>query len=118
MPVRKAITEKDGVYFITFTCTNRLPLFKICDAYNTVYNWFNRLKEQGHYIIGYAIMPSHIHAFSCTFFLIKKYQKIKKQSNCSGYHLIFYWPSRISLCRFQHDCFIGPRYAGQALIGL
>jgi hypothetical protein len=62
MPVRKAITEKDGVYFITFTCTNWLPLFKICNAYNTVYNWFNHLKEQGHYIIGYVIMPSHVHA--------------------------------------------------------
>jgi len=29
MPVRKAITEKDGVYFVTFTCTHWLPLFKI-----------------------------------------------------------------------------------------
>ena len=62
MPVRKAITETEGVYFVTFTCTNWLPLFKICDAYSTVYNWFNRLKEQGHYIIGYVIMPSHVHA--------------------------------------------------------
>jgi len=38
MPVRKAITEKEGVYFITFTCTNWLPLFKICNAYDAVYN--------------------------------------------------------------------------------
>lgn len=29
MPVRKAIAEKDGVYFITFTCINWLPLFRI-----------------------------------------------------------------------------------------
>jgi hypothetical protein len=62
MPVRKAIAEKDGVYFITFTCTNWLPLFKICNAYNSVYNWFNHLKKEGHYIIGYVIMPSHVHA--------------------------------------------------------
>ncbi len=62
MPVRKAITKKDGVYFITFTCTNWLPLFKICKAYDTVYNWFNHLKQQGGYIIGYVIMPGHIHA--------------------------------------------------------
>jgi REP element-mobilizing transposase RayT len=62
MPVRKAIAEKDGVYFITFTCTNRFPLFKICNAYDAVYNWFNHLKEQRHYIIGYVIMPSHVHA--------------------------------------------------------
>jgi hypothetical protein len=62
MPVRKAITETEGVYFITFTCTNWLPLFKICNAYDVVYNWFNHLKQQGHYIIGYIIMPSHVHA--------------------------------------------------------
>ncbi len=61
MPVRKAIAEKDGVYFITFTCTNWLPLFKLCNAYDAVYNWFNHLKQQGHYIIGYVIMPSHVH---------------------------------------------------------
>ena len=61
MPVRKAIAEKDGVYFITFTCTNWLPLFKLCNAYDAVYNWFNHLKQQGHYIIGYIIMPSHVH---------------------------------------------------------
>jgi hypothetical protein len=62
MTVREAITEKDGVYFITFTCTNWLPLFKICNAYDAVYNWFDKLKEQDHYIIGYVIMPSHVHA--------------------------------------------------------
>jgi REP element-mobilizing transposase RayT len=62
MPVRKAIPEKDGVYFITFTCCNWLPLFKICNAYDAVYTWFNHLKQQGHYIIGYVIMPSHVHA--------------------------------------------------------
>ena len=62
MPVRKTIAEKDGVYFITFTCTNWLPLFKICNAYDAVYTWFNNLKEHNHYIIGYVIMPSHVHA--------------------------------------------------------
>src|SRR5881296_1686074 len=62
MPTRKAITEKDGVYFITFTCTNWLPLFKICDAYDSVYNWFDHLKKHGHHIIGYVIMPGHVHA--------------------------------------------------------
>ena len=62
MPVRKAIPEKDGVYFITFTCTNWLPLFKICNGYDAVYTWFDHLKKEGHYIIGYVIMPSHAHA--------------------------------------------------------
>lgn len=62
MPGRKTITAQDGVYFITFTCTNWLPLFKICNAYDAVYNWFNHLKENHHYTIGYVIMPSHVHA--------------------------------------------------------
>ncbi|MEO8712419.1 MAG: hypothetical protein ABI405_09870 [Parafilimonas sp.] len=44
MPVRKAIAEKDGDYFITFTCANWLPLFKICNAYDAVYN--SRLTRQ------------------------------------------------------------------------
>jgi hypothetical protein len=62
VPVRKLIAEKDGVYFITFTCTNWIPLFKICSAYDAVYKWFDKLKEQGHYIIGYVTMSSHVHA--------------------------------------------------------
>jgi len=62
MPTRKAITEKEGIYFITFTCTNWLPLFKLCNAYDAVYKWFNHLKEEGHYVIGYVVMPSHVHA--------------------------------------------------------
>ncbi len=62
MPVRKAIAEKEGAYFITFTCINWLPLFKLCNAYDAIYTWFNHLKQQGHYIIGYVIMPSYVHA--------------------------------------------------------
>ncbi len=27
-----------------------------------VYNWFDYLKANGHYIIGYVIMPNHTHA--------------------------------------------------------
>ena len=46
MPVRKAIAEKGGTYFITFTCSNWLPLFKICNAYDAVYNWLVELPEQ------------------------------------------------------------------------
>ncbi len=62
MSVRKAISEKDGVYFITFTCTDWLPLFSLCNAYDVVYKWFDNLKANGHYIIGYVIMPHHVHA--------------------------------------------------------
>jgi hypothetical protein len=62
MPVRKTIPEKDGVYFITFTCARWLPLFEITKYYEAVYTWFNALKQNGHYVIGYVIMPSHVHA--------------------------------------------------------
>ncbi len=27
-----------------------------------VYNWFDYLKQQGHFITGYVIMPNHVHA--------------------------------------------------------
>ena len=62
MPVRRNIANNDGTYFITFTCTNWLPLFEIANAYNSIYNWFNVLKNDGHFIIGYVIMPNHLHA--------------------------------------------------------
>ena len=61
MPVRKTIPGKDGVYFITFTCAQWLPLFQITNSYDAIYNWFNVLKQNGHYIIGYIIMTNHVH---------------------------------------------------------
>ncbi len=62
MPVRKTIPEKDGVYFLTFTCARWLPLFNAIDGYKCVYKWFDVLVRNGHYIIGYVIMPDHLHA--------------------------------------------------------
>ena len=62
MPVRKKISNNSGIYSITFTCTNWLSLFEIANTYSSVYNWFDVLKAQGHYIIGYTIMPNHLHA--------------------------------------------------------
>ena len=62
MAVRRAIAEPDGVYFITITCMRWLPLFKMLDAWQVVYNWFDQLKKEGHFVIGYVIMPDHLHA--------------------------------------------------------
>ena len=62
MSVRRKIGQSNGVFFITFTCARWMPLFQITDGYNAVYKWFDYLKEQGHYIVGYVIMPNHIHA--------------------------------------------------------
>ena len=61
MPVRQKIVNNNGMYFITFTCTNWLPPFEVANAYDSVYNWFNLLKNDGHHIIGYVIMPNHLH---------------------------------------------------------
>ena len=62
MSVKRLITEKDGIFFITITCYNWYSLFEIGDAYQVVYNWFDHLKLKGHYITGYVIMPNHLHA--------------------------------------------------------
>jgi len=62
MPVKRKITEPDGVYFITFTCCQWLPLIEITKGYDLIYNWFDHLKSKGHYITGYVIMPNHVHA--------------------------------------------------------
>ena len=62
MSVRRQIQESNGIYFITFTCARWLHLFDICQSYGVVYNWFDYLKSQGHYIVGYVIMPNHVHA--------------------------------------------------------
>jgi REP element-mobilizing transposase RayT len=62
MSVRKEMPFTEGVYFITFTCYKWLPLFEVADAYDAVYQQFDILKLEGHYILGYVIMPNHVHA--------------------------------------------------------
>ncbi|HMT75962.1 MAG TPA: hypothetical protein PKA77_17950, partial [Chitinophagaceae bacterium] len=62
MPVKRLISEPDGVYFITITCHQWRPLIQITKSYDAVYSWFDHLKGKGHFITGYVIMPNHIHA--------------------------------------------------------
>jgi len=62
MPVKRKITEPDGVYFITLTWHQWLPLIEKTNGYDLVYNWFDHLKTKGHFINGYVIMPNHLHA--------------------------------------------------------
>jgi hypothetical protein len=63
---KRQIHESEGIYFITITCYDWLPLFDLTNGYDIVYNWFEYLKQQRNYIIGYvpiAIgMPNHFHA--------------------------------------------------------
>ena len=62
MPVRRTIHESQGIYFITFTCARWLKLFELTNSYDLVYNWFHYLAKQNHHIVGYTIMPDHVHA--------------------------------------------------------
>jgi hypothetical protein len=61
MSVKTAIHEKDGLYFITFTCQDWLPLFTHTNSYDIVYKWFDYLIAEGHFICGYVLMPNHLH---------------------------------------------------------
>jgi REP element-mobilizing transposase RayT len=62
MPVKRTIPFNSGMFFITFTCHQWLPLIDTIAGYNIVYNWFDHLKQKGHFINGYVIMPNHVHA--------------------------------------------------------
>lgn len=62
MAVKHEIVHHNGAYFITFTCYGWLPLFEITNGYNLVYKWFDVLVNKGNRIIGYVIMPNHVHA--------------------------------------------------------
>ena len=53
--------EPHEVYFCTITCYKWLPLIEESNTYNSVYRWFRHLKADGCHIIGYVIMPNHLH---------------------------------------------------------
>ncbi len=61
MSVKVNREDKNGLYFITFTCCNWLSLFQMTDSYDVVYKWFNVLRKNNHQIIAYVIMPNHVH---------------------------------------------------------
>jgi REP element-mobilizing transposase RayT len=61
MTVRRKIAKGEGIYFITITCHNWIPLFEIANAYQSVFNWFDALKRDGNNIAAFVIMPNHIH---------------------------------------------------------
>jgi REP element-mobilizing transposase RayT len=60
MSLRTTVNQR-GIYFITFTCHNWLPLLEKADAYDAVYKFFDVLTQKGHAITGYVIMPNHLH---------------------------------------------------------
>ena len=66
MTVRTNYNHTPGLYFITFTCFNWLPLFEKTNAYDTIYKWFQSLREKKISVTAYVIMPNHLH---CILFL-------------------------------------------------
>ena len=61
MSVRKTHNTKEIAYFITFTCINWIPLIELTDLYGNIYSWFDRLNNENELILGYVIMPNHLH---------------------------------------------------------
>lgn len=61
MAIKTTQYEKDTIYFCTFTCYNKLPLFEKTDFYEEIYKWFNYLHDRLIEICAFVIMPNHIH---------------------------------------------------------
>jgi REP element-mobilizing transposase RayT len=61
MTIRTQRASIPGVYFITFTCCEWLPLIETTHAYDYVYKWFAHLRSRGHSVLAYVIMPNHMH---------------------------------------------------------
>jgi REP element-mobilizing transposase RayT len=53
--------KQRGVYFITFTCFNWLPLIELTNGYDLVYSFFDVLKQNSIDILGNVVMPNHVH---------------------------------------------------------
>ena len=63
MPVRfQHDRQSNAIYFVTFTCHKWRNLFSLTEAYNAAYKWFDSLNENKHRVIGYVMMPHHVHA--------------------------------------------------------
>jgi len=61
MAVKQSQSEKDILYFCTFTCYDWLPLIELVKAYDAVYKWFEYLEKYDNKVAGYVIMPNHVH---------------------------------------------------------
>jgi len=60
MAIHKVVIDP-GIYYITFTCYRWLPLIEQTNSLRLVYQWFDLLTKKGHAILGYTIMPNHVH---------------------------------------------------------
>ena len=61
MSVKTNHPEINTTYFVTFTCYKWLPLIEKTNLYDDIYSWFDLLKKEENHILGYVIMPNHLH---------------------------------------------------------
>ena len=61
MPVKYKHADVYSMYFCTFTCYDWMALFSMTNSYDIVYKWFNILNEKKIEVVGYVIMPNHVH---------------------------------------------------------
>ena len=61
MPVKYKHSDVFLTYFCTFTCYKWMHLFELTNTYDLVYNWFEILKTIQTDVVGYVIMPNHLH---------------------------------------------------------
>jgi REP element-mobilizing transposase RayT len=50
-----------GIYFITFTCYRWMHLLAKTNGYDAVYKFFSLLNQNDHQVLGYTLMPNHVH---------------------------------------------------------
>ena len=62
MSVKYKHSDVYSMYFCTFTCHEWMHLFELTNGYDLVYNWFNILKKDTIEIVGFVIMPNHVHS--------------------------------------------------------
>jgi REP element-mobilizing transposase RayT len=53
--------DRRGIYFITFTCFRWLPLIELSNGHDLIYKWFDWLAANKNHVLGYVIMPNHLH---------------------------------------------------------
>jgi REP element-mobilizing transposase RayT len=61
MSVGRTHTETNTTYFITFTCHEWMALIQETNLYDNIYKWFDIIKKDNNHILGYVIMPNHLH---------------------------------------------------------
>ena len=62
MSVKYKHSDVYSTYFCTFTCYEWMHLFELTNSYDLVYSWFDILKKDKIEVVGYVIMPNHVHS--------------------------------------------------------